>query len=81
MAYEVADTAQCERTMPLKYPPCPPPRPIIGNLLDFRRDRLAFVTDCATHYGDLAHAPFASRHDDAGAAALGRASASATVSR
>ena len=48
--------------MSLQYPPGPTPKPIVGNLLDFRRDRLAFVTDCAARYGDLAHARFANRH-------------------
>ena len=34
-------------------PPGPKPRAVVGNLIEFRRDKLAFFTRCAREYGDL----------------------------
>ena len=34
-------------------PPGPPGLPLLGNLLDFGRDPLGFLTDCARRYGDV----------------------------
>lgn len=34
-------------------PPGPPGRFLVGNLLEFRRDNLAFYTRCARQYGDI----------------------------
>jgi cytochrome P450 len=34
-------------------PPGPRPRAVVGNLIEFRRDKLAFFTRCAREYGDL----------------------------
>ena len=36
-----------------KLPPGPPGLPVIGSLLDFRRDPLEFFTSCARRYGDV----------------------------
>jgi cytochrome P450 len=33
-------------------PPGPRPRAVVGNLIEFRRDKLAFFTRCAREYGD-----------------------------
>jgi cytochrome P450 len=35
-------------------PPGPKGRPVVGNLLEFRRDKLAFFTRCAREYGPVA---------------------------
>lgn len=40
------------------YPPGPAPKPIIGNLLDFQRDPLGFLTRMGREYGDIAHFSF-----------------------
>lgn len=48
--------------MPTSYPPGPRPKPIVGNLPDFRRDRLGFVLDCAARYSDVAHLRFFRKH-------------------
>jgi cytochrome P450 len=37
------------------HPPGPPPLPVLGNLLAFRRDPLAFFTRCSREYGDVVH--------------------------
>jgi cytochrome P450 len=34
-------------------PPGPPRRPLVGNLPEFARDVLGFLSDCATRYGDV----------------------------
>jgi cytochrome P450 len=35
-------------------PPGPKPKPLVGNLVEFRRDKLAFFTRLAHEYGDVA---------------------------
>jgi cytochrome P450 len=35
------------------HPPGPPRRPLVGNLPEFARDVLGFLSDCATRYGDV----------------------------
>jgi cytochrome P450 len=38
----------------MSHPPSGPPgRPILGNLVEFGRDPLAFLTSCAREYGDI----------------------------
>lgn len=40
-------------TAVLRSPPGPKGHWLLGNLPEFRRDRLAFLTDCARRYGDV----------------------------
>jgi cytochrome P450 len=40
------------------YPPRPKGKPIIGNLLDFRRDPLSFLLTVAQEHGDVVHLQF-----------------------
>ncbi|HEV3418017.1 MAG TPA: cytochrome P450 [Pirellulales bacterium] len=42
-------------------PPGPKGRPVVGNLIEFRRDKLAFFTRCAREFGDLARFHIGSR--------------------
>ena len=37
-----------------RLPPGPRPRPLVGNLAEFGRDPLAFLTSCAREHGDVA---------------------------
>ena len=39
-------------------PPGPKARPLVGNLLDYSRDPLAFLTRCARQYGDVVRLQF-----------------------
>lgn len=39
----------------ISYPPGPPPAPVIGSLLPFRRDPLSFLLETARSYGDITH--------------------------
>ena len=39
---------------PAYRPPGPSPRPVIGNLAEFGRDPLGFLTECAREHGDIA---------------------------
>jgi cytochrome P450 len=43
-------------------PPGPKGRPVVGNLLEFRRDKLAFFTRCAREFGPVAGFHLGSRH-------------------
>ena len=43
---------------PAKFPPGPKGRPVIGNLLDYSRDPLSFLTNCAREYGDVVRLNF-----------------------
>ncbi len=48
--------------MPDHYPPGPPRKPIVGSMLDFRRDRLTFIEHCRDTYGDIAYTRIMDRH-------------------
>jgi hypothetical protein len=37
--------------MSYNFPPGPKPKPIVGNILDFRKGQLAFVTRLQQEYG------------------------------
>ena len=39
---------------PYHYPPGPKPRRIFGNLMEFRKDQLGFMTNLQRTYGDAA---------------------------
>lgn len=43
------------------HPPRPKRRPLVGNLLDFRRDPLNFLAAVAREYGDIVHLKFGPR--------------------
>jgi cytochrome P450 len=47
--------------MERSWPPGPPGTWLQGNLAEFRRDRLQFLTDCARRYGDVVYVRFGSR--------------------
>lgn len=44
--------------LPKVLPPGPRGRPLTGNLLDYTRDHLAFLTRCAREYGDVVRLRF-----------------------
>ena len=48
--------------MPYPVPPGPRQTPIVGSLLQFRRDPLGFLTETAGRYGDVIHYRFGSAH-------------------
>lgn len=48
------DTHSSDGAAPTPYrPPGPRPRPFVGNLLEFGRDPLTFLTNCAREHGDI----------------------------
>ena len=44
------------------YPPGPRGKPLVGIVLDYRRDPLGFLAGVARAYGDVAHLPFGPFH-------------------
>jgi len=44
----IAQHSQADR-----LPPGPKGQPLVGSLLDFRRDPLGFLANCAHDYGDI----------------------------
>jgi cytochrome P450 len=47
---------------PPPRPPGPPGRPLVGNLLEFRKDLLGFAMKAAREYGDVVHYRFGGQH-------------------
>ncbi len=44
------------------FPPGPQPRPVFGNMLDFRRDPLRFFAELQRKHGDIAHFTVGKQH-------------------
>ena len=42
----------------LSYPPSPKAKPIVGHLMDFRRDPISFLVESARKYGDIVYFKF-----------------------